>query len=379
MSGFLETGVESLEKTIIQLDSIPDESSFESEAQKRKFYYGAQPVQYFCKENINGLQKILETHENKGMITLLSQEIMCRSSFKFLKVFFEKDKINDKLNLHFIIAYHVENLNESSLTTDVFSADSFVRCTICEQSQLLMHFNKRIKFHNLRAKSQADKIEQIWDYIKIISEEKTHIKKYHDDDLYVERYLTGADYERYCYYVCNIKNNNNKKAVVLFQEYLPRVIKPYFSKLQILQNKILINLDYKEHVHIEFDADKNCILKIRDIEIGKDDVIQITFLIQKRILQFEDYPPDASRGFDLMQMPLFYKFIKEGMQEEENHEISNFDFYKSKNRKGGMKVFSNSMVVMIPQPDFSMPFNVNAVTSTEYAYFLVNACLSILY
>jgi len=75
----------------------------------------------------------------------------------------------------------------------------------------------------------------------------------------------------------------------------------------------------------------------------------ISFGVRKILLPFEDYPNDPNRGFNIPQMPLFYKYD---------------------DRSGSL--FSKSLLVQNLEPDFSMPFNVNAVTNALIGLLFIN-------
>ena len=72
--------------------------------------------------------------------------------------------------------------------------------------------------------------------------------------------------------------------------------------------------------------------------------------IDKQLMNFEEYPNDVARGFNLWHMPLFYTF--DGINNKQ--------------------LTTPSMLVMTPEPDFSMPFNVNSVTHVLFGLLLVN-------
>jgi len=65
--------------------------------------------------------------------------------------------------------------------------------------------------------------------------------------------------------------------------------------------------------------------------------------VRKLMLNFEEYPNDPNRGHNIPHMP-----VAEGL-------------------------WSPSILVKIPEPDFSMPFNVNAVTNAVIGFLFVNA------
>jgi hypothetical protein len=72
--------------------------------------------------------------------------------------------------------------------------------------------------------------------------------------------------------------------------------------------------------------------------------------MKKSLLQFEKYPNDPSRGFNIMQMPVLFK--EEGTKWQE--------------------IESGGLLVQMPEPDFSMPFNVLAVTNAMLGVFFIN-------
>jgi hypothetical protein len=75
----------------------------------------------------------------------------------------------------------------------------------------------------------------------------------------------------------------------------------------------------------------------------------ITFGVRKVLLPFEDYPNDPNRGFNIPQMPIFYSI------EDRSYSI-----------------YSKSLLVHNMEPDFSMPFNVNAVTNALIGLLFIN-------
>ena len=64
---------------------------------------------------------------------------------------------------------------------------------------------------------------------------------------------------------------------------------------------------------------------------------------------FEEYPNDVARGFNIPHMPVYYK-----------------------TQNDWSKTSSPSILIMTPEPDFSMPFNVNAVTHVIFGDLFIN-------
>jgi hypothetical protein len=117
------------------------------------------------------------------------------------------------------------------------------------------------------------------------------------------------------------------------------------------------NLDYR--VNMDYyrrnaePATAESILTIKDLIVPARSELVIFFGIKKNLLNFEKYPNDPSRGFNVMQMPVLYKILsgeKEPWRETE----------------------SGGLLVQMPEPDFSMPFNVLAVTNAMLGIFFIN-------
>ena len=94
------------------------------------------------------------------------------------------------------------------------------------------------------------------------------------------------------------------------------------------------------------------IVKIEGIVIPPLSEIVISFGISKFLREWETYPNDPSRGFNIMQMPVYYRAVE-----------SPSDWFR---------VESAPLLVQIPEPDFSMPFNVNAATNAVLGVFMIN-------
>ena len=86
--------------------------------------------------------------------------------------------------------------------------------------------------------------------------------------------------------------------------------------------------------------------------------ISIDYLL--KYLSIEQFPPDPNRGIDVV--PSFATFTAQSSDQDQFH--SNF-FSSRPNLSIGL--YSNSLLIMPPVPDMSMPFNVLTLTSSFYA------------
>ena len=77
----------------------------------------------------------------------------------------------------------------------------------------------------------------------------------------------------------------------------------------------------------------------------------ISFGVRKILILYEEYPNDPNRGFNIPQMPIYYKATES---------------------KIWLESYSKSFLVKNMEPDFSMPFNVNAVTNALIGFIFIN-------
>ncbi|OMJ65262.1 hypothetical protein SteCoe_38666 [Stentor coeruleus] len=129
----------------------------------------------------------------------------------------------------------------------------------------------------------------------------------------------------------HILTNNLPESIHLtVYEYFP---KPAIPLLSLTSHKIA-------HM-FNFDHGWMLVLNI-DIPPGET---TIKIGLQKILLSFEEYPNDPQRGWEVPSMPIFY-----------NDKI----------------IQSNGLLMIIPEPDFSMPFNVICITGTVLAFFFTS-------
>lgn len=126
-------------------------------------------------------------------------------------------------------------------------------------------------------------------------------------------------------------NDSEKPAKVVWFETFPVSIIPLLSTCNFKVKKVQKN-------------SLGWVLKFEEtIDPGKS---LLVMKLDKRMLGFEEYPNDPQRGWDILPSPVFWGDGKEEM--------------------------SNGLLVMIPEPDFSMPFNVICICGSVIAFFFTS-------
>ena len=124
-------------------------------------------------------------------------------------------------------------------------------------------------------------------------------------------------------------------------------------------SEILEFKDVFRHLDLKYNQHSDSILtlliggKPGSIVLGPNEQLMVTYKINKVLKNFEEYPNDVARGFNIAHMPVFYEFQGSNPGAEE-------------------MLYSESILIQTPEPDFSMPFNVNAVTHALFGIIFVN-------
>lgn len=96
------------------------------------------------------------------------------------------------------------------------------------------------------------------------------------------------------------------------------------------------------------------------LSIPPASTVTLTYDFEKAILRYTEYPPDANRGFNVA--PALIKVLNQ------THPPSSSSPSPSSNAGAGdVYIRTTSLLLTLPTPDFSMPYNVIILTSTVMA------------
>ncbi len=163
--------------------------------------------------------------------------------------------------------------------------------------------------------------------------------------LYAERSFIGYGQERGGVQAILTNPSPTEAVEFVYMESLPWFMKLYLhtlvAKINGKEDKSVIQEMYYRPA---LDRKRGTQLEIR-ITIPANSSLILTYDFEKAILRYTEYPPDANRGFDI---PPAVITIANGEHE-------------------GESIRTTSLLLPLPTPDFSMPYNVIILTSTVMA------------
>lgn len=165
--------------------------------------------------------------------------------------------------------------------------------------------------------------------------------------LFAARSINGHGQERGSVQAV-IKNPSSTQAVeFVYLESLPWFMKPYLHTLRARVDTSRENPVKETYYRPAVDRKRGTHLELRMV-IPPSSTLTLTYDFEKAILRYTEYPPDANRGFDVA--PAVIRLINP--QSADNK---------------GIYIRTTSLLLPLPTPDFSMPYNVIILTSTVMA------------
>lgn len=162
--------------------------------------------------------------------------------------------------------------------------------------------------------------------------------------LYAERSFTGYGQERGGVQAILTNPSSSHSVDFVYMESLPWFMKVY---LHTLTAKIPTNISASTTSIIQEIYYRPSLDRVRgtqlelSISIPPSSTVLLTYEFEKAILRYTEYPPDANRGFDIPSAVIT---------------LAN-----------GQSIRTTSLLLPLPTPDFSMPYNVIILTSTVMA------------
>lgn len=193
----------------------------------------------------------------------------------------------------------------------------------------------------------------------IAANDTTTQQTQHRPLLRASRHMTGYGQERGGMHA-TISNPHPHAYRVVYMESLPWFLRPYMHTLHVSGGGAEIKQMFYTPAA---DRRKGTQLELL-LEIPAHADVTLTYDFEKAILRYTEYPPDANRGFDVA--PAIVRVLPKSGGD---------DASQKENEEGGgggqgdssSYLRTTSLLLPLPTPDFSMPYNVIILTSTVIA------------
>lgn len=172
--------------------------------------------------------------------------------------------------------------------------------------------------------------------------------------LHASRFFTGHGQERGGVQTLLTNPSSTSQIDFIYFESLPWFMKPYLHtlKAQILDRPSL-HSDIIKSIYYRpaLDRRRGTQLELL-ISVPPASTVVLTYDFDKAILRYTEYPPDANRGFDIA--PAVIRIFPNTSKISSSSSQATY-------------LRTTSLLLPLPTPDFSMPYNVIILTSTVMA------------
>nr|OQO23532.1 hypothetical protein B0A51_09796 [Rachicladosporium sp. CCFEE 5018] len=160
--------------------------------------------------------------------------------------------------------------------------------------------------------------------------------------LYATRQIAGHGQERGSMHT-TLRNPHTHPLTLVYMETLPWYLRPYMHTVRLENGK-----QEKMYYTPALDRERGTHLELV-LTIPAQSTATLTYDFEKAVLRYTEYPPDANRGFDVA--PAVIRILASNASAQ----------------FAGSYVRTTSLLLSLPTPDFSMPYNVIILTSTVIA------------
>ena len=173
--------------------------------------------------------------------------------------------------------------------------------------------------------------------------------------LYASRSFTGHGQERGGVQTLLTNTSPTSALHLIYFETLPWFMKPYLHTLTArLSNNSVPDSSIVKQTFYRPALDRCRGTQLESsISVPADSTVILTYDFDKAILRYTEYPPDANRGFDIA--PAIIRLFPSS---ENSSGVST---------QAPLYIRTSSLLLPLPTPDFSMPYNVIILTSTVMA------------
>ncbi|KAG0363689.1 GPI transamidase component PIG-T [Gamsiella multidivaricata] len=410
------------------LYNVHSRSNSSSSEVPKKLRYGSLPHENVCTENLTPWIKLLPCKSKAGIATLLKSHKLFDTRFYSMAVHVrlvcedELCKVKSlELTQTITTVFDVARQNGSydwSLS-GLFEREITQACPLASTSSVVMHLPQTTQYpsqfeltpypaQGTYTIGSGENVQEIaaYDLKKVLEDEasapfqlslrwensRPKSVRPITPGIVAHRYFTGFGQERGGLAI-EIHNNNKQDIEAILLDTLPWYLKLYLHTFSVEMNgealknqrDVVKKMFYQQAV----DRSRPAVLELA-LNLPAQSMVKFSISFDKVFLKYTEHPPDANRGFDIgyavVTVPLPRQQGQIGYggldhlriyQEREASLVdsrraagaaSNEDD-KNQPAKDKIRVYTETLLVSLPTPDFSMPYNVITLTCTVIALF----------
>jgi phosphatidylinositol glycan class T len=185
--------------------------------------------------------------------------------------------------------------------------------------------------------------------------------------LHASRYLVGHGQEKGGI-ITKLVNKHSKPVRIILMETVPWYLRLFLHTLNVSTEAGQKITPLKQHFVPGRDRDRPYVLELV-LELPARSVTKVSIEFEKSLLRWLEYPPDANHGFYVSAATITAFLPSATNVTSVGRFCSTYDEYFGAEKEADLVVqlFTETLLVNLPTPDFSMPYNVICLACTVVA------------
>ncbi|CAG0912402.1 unnamed protein product [Notodromas monacha] len=388
----------------VGFDTITPKASFRPTADSLKIgenphliRYSSLPRETFCTENLTPWAKILPCDVKSGIGSLLHAAHLFESAYHSLAIDFVRnprdgDSSKIWLSFSFSVVHSSLLLNNNAMKTwslkSLFGTIPTSSCDVAASSKILVDsdFDPMGDFILAPPPSSVSTMHgrkiAVYELVNMLrTGSDMNIRAAYRDvldlnavaglpapPLTVSRYITGYGLERggvktEIRYAASEENS----ASLVYLQYFPWYIRVYLHTLKVRIEGVTLEPD-EVFFSPGRDRKRPHVIELKlKIPSNKKCTVEIEF--ERALLKWTEYPPDANHGFYIPAGVIFARVSANSLRPPQFNVSSMIPMssVEVNDDHAEMIIYTETLLVSLPTPDFSMPYNVICLACTVVA------------
>ncbi|POM59660.1 GPI transamidase component [Phytophthora palmivora] len=347
------------------------------------FLHGSLAREELCTENLTPWLKMLPCRAFAGLGALIDPINAVSGEYLSLSLFAERSSNGKwRLRQHLTTVQGPSKHNRLrwSLGSLFFASDQanedIAACPLAEKSFIHTEGMQSLNVMTTNLRDQHVSLSNPWfQEWKLAAEEaiSKSIYKAQQDVVSVHRFVTGYGQVRGGI-VVHLKNNHPSCGMhVRYHDVIPWYLRVYFHTFRATASGSKMNaqelIEVFDFVPAELRGRPNQ-LRLKAF-LPANTTLVFSLQMEKAFLRLSEHPPDANRGFDIASGVATFDVVVDANAASICEKEAGSPTFTT-------TLFTEPLLVPLPTPDFSMPYNVITMTSTVVAFFvgtMLNALL----
>ncbi|KAI1714917.1 gpi16 subunit, GPI transamidase component domain-containing protein [Ditylenchus destructor] len=339
LNGIFCTSILSMEPSMTTSPTLYPEKSSKDEKMWR---YGQLSAESVCSENLKAWKKFLPCKE-RGLVSLLEPRNLLSSNFHSIMIRAERETKHQTGQLTWSMELYAQTVHSpregrrlDPTPNSLFGRQPMTSCPVAETGRILVN-------EKPATSENEERVLNVHTFTKSTSQARGKLTS-------------------------RIRNPYPQDLPTTYVHMVPWKIRLYMHTLAFLcktkGSKEWTSTTFKERrLSLARDGKRPVLMEL-EVNLPAESVCQIEVDYETAFLKMTDYPADASSGIYVPGPILTLEMPKE---------LNSQLYVKSSKDWNKVRIHGEPLLILLPVPDFSMPFNVICLVCTSIAIYYGNA------